>query len=273
MNKQQATDYIIEQLQSGVGEQEIIHALSQQLKASPQIVSKFVAQVVEDQKLLQPVSAPPVSGPPVSGPPAPVESAQVVLPPWLQPEVSGGHAAASSSSFSFAPAGVRSAPAAPRVAPAVRAATAAAPEKAQFAAQVELSPQDQAELEDLVLKALLKKRKQSDIIMAVCERSGIDWDHAQRLVAQVSSRNRKKLVSGQNMIIIPICIIAILAGLALVGAGAVESFTLYKAFADPLTVTTTSDPREIIWGFIAGSVLVLGGGFGLIRALQEQFDE
>lgn len=261
MNKQQATDYIIQQLQAGCAEDEITQALSQQLKVSPQIVGKFVAQVVQDQNRF----------PPPVKPPNPVDTHEVLLPPWLQSE---SFEPASSSPNLPASQNMRSNPVFAASA-GVSAVVQPEPqvEKAQFANQVKLSPQEQAELEELILKALLKSRKQSDIILSICERTGLGWDQAQRMVAKVASHNRRKLVSGQNKLIIPLCILAILTGLALLAAAGIESYQVYAALSDGQTIGRNSDPREILWGLSLGFVMLIGGGFGLFRALQQQFDE
>ncbi len=58
-----------------------------------------------------------------------------------------------------------------------------------------LSPGDQARLEKAILAALSKQRRQSDVVMMVCERTGMSWDQSQRLVAEVSMKNRKSLKS------------------------------------------------------------------------------
>lgn len=133
-------------------------------------------------------------------------------------------------------------------------------------------------LEDLILKALTKNRRQDDIVMKVCERTGMTWDQAQRLVAQVAANNRKKLTSDQNKIFIPISIIVILGGFTLVLASASEMLALVRSFLAFQSGATTILPEVDITvrgapiAFITGLGLALGGFVGLVRSVQSQFD-
>jgi len=136
----------------------------------------------------------------------------------------------------------------------------------------------QDELEEMIIKALNKDQRQSDIVMEVCEQTGMSWNQAQRLVAQVSTKNRGRLVSRQNMVIIPLAALALLAGLALIYASVSEWLVVVNLF-DEVGSEISSQASEVeyvlregLWGFIVGISLFLGGLYGLIRALQSHFD-
>lgn len=132
----------------------------------------------------------------------------------------------------------------------------------------------QEALEKMVLDALKKNRRHSDIVMMVCEQTGSSWDQAQRLVGRVASQNRKSLITRQNTLIIPLTLVAILAGLALVTAGVDEGLKAAASAADGLGYEDISQIEYIIrygiWGFVLGFTLLIGGIYGLIRALQAQ---
>jgi hypothetical protein len=102
----------------------------------------------------------------------------------------------------------------------------------------------------------------------------MSWHEAQRLVSRVQAENRKKLGSKQAWIILPICIVIILAGLGLVGASVNEFYSLSTAMiesnANPImAVSGTSSAIRILPYLIIGLGLVLGGGIGLWRSLAQ----
>jgi hypothetical protein len=126
----------------------------------------------------------------------------------------------------------------------------------------------------MVVKELGKNRKQSDVVMQVCEQTGLNWDQAQRLVARIATKNRKKLTSKQNRIFIPLAAIALLVGLALIAASISEVLDAAAHASDVVQDANEVEfiVREVFWGFVTGGALLLGGIAGLIRALQTQFD-
>ncbi len=207
MNKQEAINYIQNELERNRPQEEIAAELSQQLNAPPDLVRKFVSQVASEPIPTQQQPSPP---------PAKLAGAEVQPPPT------------------------------------------------------------QDELEEMIFKALSKNQRHSDIVMEVCEMTGMSWNQAQRLVAQVSTKNRRQLISRQNMVIIPLAALALLAGLALIYASASEGLELAR-MGNMDNVLNQADEveyiiREGLWGFILGISLFIGGLYGLIRALQSHFD-
>ncbi|MFC1878745.1 hypothetical protein ACFLZW_02415 [Chloroflexota bacterium] len=254
MDKQEAVNFIFEELGKDRPQADIAAELSGKLGAPAEMVAKFVAQVAgKEQSQSSPVAP--------TGPPP------------------GAQAAPSSS------------PAQPAVAPAAEppaAATTAAAQAflqgnampVQEAGPVQKStpaPEDDPELEAIILKALGKSKRHSDVVVMVCEQTGLNWEQAQRVVARVETRNRKSLTAKQNRLVLPLTIIAIIVGIALIAAGISEGYAAAAQFQD----ITTGDGyvpnieyiiREGIWTIGTGGALLLGGIAGLIVFLQKQFD-
>ena len=126
-------------------------------------------------------------------------------------------------------------------------------------------------LEKMILDRLSKSSKFSDVVMAVCEQTGMSWKDAERLVAQVKQRNHKKLVTRQNLLVIPLAIVALLAGLALVIASISEGYKLAMSIQSGEIPSMDNGARQIPWALATGFLLIVGGGTGLIWALKEQF--
>jgi hypothetical protein len=133
-------------------------------------------------------------------------------------------------------------------------------------------------VEKFVLQMLSKNRKTSDTVLAVCERTGLDWNDGQRLVAHIAAKNQKTLKTKQNRLPMILSIIAIVAGALLLFAGISESFTIYSVVrmaqsTEEMVVTAASQEflRRAFWSLITGSALLIGGAIGLFISLRSQF--
>ncbi len=138
-----------------------------------------------------------------------------------------------------------------------------------------LSPGDQARLEKAILAALSKQRRQSDVVMMVCERTGMSWDQAQRLVAEVSMKNRKSLNRRQGMVQILLSLLAVLAGLALIFLVLSELYTFYRLYTQPEAMGTAPYAvldRYTITAGVLGVLLFLGGITGMVLGIRKRLD-
>jgi hypothetical protein len=158
MNKQEATEYILRQLDGGYSPAEIAQQLSQQLKAPVNVVEHFVAQVAAQPRPAQPAQqeaaaheAAQVTTPQAD--PLPEQAYPVYVPP----------------------------PEAPIQTPAT--APKAYPAPSPTSKNRDLL--DDPELAKTVWSMLRKGRKRSDVTMWVCEKTGVEWTLAQRFVAEV----------------------------------------------------------------------------------------
>ncbi len=278
MDKQEAIGFIQRELQNGRSQEEIVTALSQKLNAPPDVVRKFVTQVAARQTP-EPAAQPATPTPAPARPAARLASsanAQVFncpictgsLPIPDAPIVICRHCGNSIE----VPAELRRQRAPEPAAP--QQAAAAQPEKPVIPGAI-APPVVDEELEKFVLGSLSKNRRHSDIVMDICERTGMNWDQAQRLVAQVGAKNRKKLVARQNMLIMPVSFMAVIIGIALLLAGIVDAKSYADYFANPQnypTGPTGNIDRYTLFGVFTGIALILGGAAGLFRAFQTHME-
>jgi hypothetical protein len=145
-------------------------------------------------------------------------------------------------------------------------------------AEKTLASLNNPELEKYVISELAKNRKRSDIVMAICERTGAHWSEAQRFVGQVSAQKHTTIHARKNRLIIPLCIGAIVMGFI---------FTLGTAYPMVYLVSgRTSEFYEKVnmagslgdyfnaapYIFGTGIVLIAGGIIGLVTAMQSQME-
>jgi uncharacterized membrane protein len=65
-----------------------------------------------------------------------------------------------------------------------------------------------------VITELGKHRNPNDIVMEVCERSGMKWSDAQQFMQRVQSEYRSEITGRQNPLLIVMGVTAVIAGLA-----------------------------------------------------------
>lgn len=287
MDKQQALQFIHSQQAAGVPADQIAQELSRQLGAPLEVVRNFVQQNLP----VAPVAPPP--------PPFQVPSPAVPLSDFSIEEDFVDLDTAPGDFYVDAPnepdLTYSEAPldeSIPMPSPYAEFTEAPAPPEGAFARTIDPdSPAIPGALDEVtpskldedpavaaeVMKMLGKSTKLSDVVMMVCERYNLDWKESQRVVARIQSRNRKQIARRQNNIIIPICILAILGGGALILAGIVEFVNLQAKLTYSQQIGNTLLVNEaeyflryVIPWVVTGVGVFAGGCFGLYKAIQHQ---
>jgi hypothetical protein len=286
MDKQQATQHILDRLRSSYSADEITNELSRMLNAPPEVTRRFVDQVISQHPEAVPAPPPddieipdwmqsisiesPINSDPVQAVEPLDQSIYSDLPPNLQTLLDGNdsYVAPSLTEPDHEPAdsaGIDLPLQAKFIPPNERNDNAKNGDESQAI--------DLEELSDYVLDQLKKQRRHNDIVETVCDRTGWHWNKSQRFVARVKTKNYEQLQSGQNRVIILVGIGIILAGLvmALNGASTIYEYAKIVTFAktNPEALLDTS-PQPIIFALAAtftGLGMIVGGGFGVGRAM------
>jgi len=260
VEKQQAIDFILEKLDLQRSKEEISSLLAQQINASPAQVGNFVDQVIQQRKatlaILQ-TEPDPVAVPSIS------EEKQTgnSIPPDPSLDSSGMNPALVPEEPPLARQGL------------------AAEDTLPPCEKHHLPKLSDENIEKSITSALNVNHDLDDVILAVCEKTGLTWDQAQGFVANVATQNRKNIVLHQNLIFIPLSALAILAGFILFHAGFSEGYslgsTLLNRAADkPFVIppNAAGTVQSAPWAILTGLGLAVGGIFGLFRALKSQFE-
>lgn len=250
MNKAQAIQIIREEYQNGYSPTDIAQNLCQRLSAPFGLVYQFVMQTLDAE--IEPAEEPI----PPPAPLAPPESIEPAIP---------GYETLSTQ----APIEPEDPPA--ETTPAPVFTSAAAPDwKA-----LEQNPK----VEKFVVQMLTSNQKSSEAVMAICERTGLSWDEAQRLVSRIAAKNHKMLKARQNRGPLILSLIALSVGGVLIFAGVGEALTIYATLqgtqsGEELVLRAASQEflRRTFWALVIGGSLLLGGAVGLFMALRNQFE-
>jgi hypothetical protein len=120
------------------------------------------------------------------------------------------------------------------------------------------------EITAYIVTELGKHRNPNDIIIAVCERSGMKWSDAQQFMQRVQSEHRSEITGRQNLLLIVLGVITVIAGLVVsIGASAVTLFGLNFEFD-----YVPYGGNLLIFG--VGLAMMAGGGIGLWKIVKQR---
>jgi len=268
MDKQEAIDFVLDELDKGRSLQDITAALSRQLGAPGDLVGKFVAQTADRYQQSKAQGRQPVA---YSQQPS-AYSLQPIADS-LQPTAYSQQAAINPPPLARDAMGMAADEPIPEPnAPYVP------PETVETSPRVEQEPAVSAVLEKFILDELGKNKRDSDVALEVVERTGWDFRQAQRMVSRVGARNYKKVAARQNCLIIPLALVALVAGLVLLGASVIEAYQIRFLLPSPNDLNmeqvqaAVERGRDLPWAFVTGLALSVGGCIGLISAIRKQME-
>lgn len=284
MDQKQANQHILSCLQAGYQPDEICEELSRILKAPPELVSRFVDQVVTNHPEAVPA--------PLAAAPAAIETAEGAQTPEAQPQATPPTSLPQTTNNSLPPGLQAILQESPSIAPAVEPVPTQEPESAPKPAPPQRAEANNPfedvgitrsteesgniDLQSLgkeVLDQLKKQHRQNDIIESVCHQTGWHWNKAQRFVARIKTQNHDLLQSRQNNVIIIVGIGIIIVGLVmgLNGISVLAEYAKLIPFAQTNPeIMLEYEPREIVFAIAAsvtGFGMIIGGLFGIARVV------
>ena len=128
------------------------------------------------------------------------------------------------------------------------------------------------ELTTLIIKELGKHRDRNQIIQRICERSGLNWKEAERLIILVEAQHRRTIVVRQTPLLLFLSIGTLLLGIGLL---AFNMQVLAAFFQSDLLSQVLSLPSSYykILGLITGLGMTVGGAVGLWKAFGAIFPD
>jgi hypothetical protein len=209
MSKQEATDFVLDELAKRRDRNDIIQALCYKTGGSFEQVKRFV-QLVESQDrppAVMPISqpAPPVQAPP----PASIKPVRPAATDGTRAQAqSPARPVESSRPTTMAPAVT--------VAAAPKPAVPAPPPPPPPVTAIQGDGLDTPENVAFVVKEIAGHRHRNDVIMALCEKTATPWNDVQRFVQKVESENRQAITARQSPLLLMIGAGLIIAGLFVV---------------------------------------------------------
>lgn len=264
MKQQEAVDFIRAEMTKARTVKQISADLSVKLNAPQDVVEKFVKKIVDETVATDFLTSAAIHAP-VSPP--------VVDPATFEALLTAGQAHPEAKVQSSSKPDLPSDAHKP---PASRAEAAEPPAAGQPPEFIKSPKYDDPAIESFVLQELGKQQNRDDVVLRLCELTGMSWSEAQNAVARVQARGRKRTTANQKMIVASLSLIALVAGVILSAAALSQAASLLTVVGDLAASTPEQlqhlygNSHQLFWAFILGIALGIGGLVSLIIAIRKK---
>jgi hypothetical protein len=128
------------------------------------------------------------------------------------------------------------------------------------------------ELTPFIIKELTKHHDRKDIIRNVCERGGLDWKDAERLITLVEANNKHTIATRQTPLLLFLSIGTLLLGIGLLAFNMQILLAFFQRDVLGQILSLQSSYYRIL-GLITGLGMTVGGLVGLWKAFGAIFPE
>lgn len=118
------------------------------------------------------------------------------------------------------------------------------------------------EITDLIIRKMGSHSSRNEIIIAICEKSGLDWTDAEKLIQQVEEEHHGKIATRQSPVLIFISILTIIGGAGLLIYGIMFFLGFYQAETGQRVLLLGAGYLRIL-SMVAGLGMLGGGLYGL----------
>ena len=128
------------------------------------------------------------------------------------------------------------------------------------------------ELTTFIVKELGKQRSRQDIIQKVCERGGLNWKDAERLITLVEAQHKRTIATRQTPLLLFLSIGTLLIGIGLLAFNLQILLAFFQRDVLGQILSLQSSSYQII-GLVTGLSMTVGGMVGLWKAFGAIFPE
>lgn len=128
------------------------------------------------------------------------------------------------------------------------------------------------ELTAFIIKELTRRHERKEIVRKVCERGGLDWKGAERLVDLVEAQHRRTIATGQTPLLLFFSIGTLLLGLGLLAMNLQYLLAFFQRDVVGQVLSLRGSYYQIL-GLITGLGMTVGGLVGLWRAMGAIFPD
>lgn len=126
------------------------------------------------------------------------------------------------------------------------------------------------EITNLIINELGKHHNRNEIILAVCEKGGLNWTQAEQFIEQVEEQHKGTITERQSPILIAISVVTAIAGLVLVGYGTLFFVDFFQEDTFGRALLLRTGYLKIV-SMLTGLGMLGGGLYGLYKTLFQLF--
>jgi hypothetical protein len=123
---------------------------------------------------------------------------------------------------------------------------------------------DPATLTEHVVRDLSRHRSRNDILMSICNASGMDWTEAQRFLHQVEQNQGEAIAARRRPLLVIMSLVAIVGGLLTAGGVVIATLDGWIVFLLQLPIPYLGN---VVY-FSLGVLAFVGGLVGLQSAMK-----
>ena len=128
------------------------------------------------------------------------------------------------------------------------------------------------ELTAFIIKELSRHRTRRDIIQRVCERGGLNWKQAERLITLIEAKYRRTVTVQQAPLLLFLSIGVLLLGISLLGFNLQILLAFFQKDVLEQILSLQSSSYRVI-GLVTGLGMTIGGLVGLWKSFGTIFPE
>ena len=128
------------------------------------------------------------------------------------------------------------------------------------------------ELTNLIVKELSKHRDRKEITRIVCEQSYLNWNEAEKLVAEVAENNKRRIAARQSPFLLAVSLITLLAGIGLLAYG-IRFLFIFSQESTWMQILSLRSGYYVIGELVTGIGMTGGGLFGAWKTVASLLPE
>jgi hypothetical protein len=122
---------------------------------------------------------------------------------------------------------------------------------------------DLQEFKPYILKQLTRGKNIDDIILHVCEKTGVSWQSAREYVNIVNEENRDDIVLGQSPLLAGLALVMFLAGAGMILSTIYRIYTVYTGSPQDLSYFLKENLSSMLRFVITGIIMIIGSLKGM----------
>ncbi len=134
-----------------------------------------------------------------------------------------------------------------------------------------MAAQISEELEDQIVERLTGAEDENDIILDICEKTGLGWADVQAEVERLKLENKDEIVVGQSPLLMISALFIFLTGLGLMGYSIYQAVLYYSGFSATFVLYLSVSIQGVIGTFILGLAMMIGSLKGMSTVWESIF--
>ncbi len=119
------------------------------------------------------------------------------------------------------------------------------------------------EVTEKILHDLTDARDIDDIVMEVCEKTGLGWEEVEKYVNRLSIEDKSAITLAQSPLLVLVALGTFLAGVVVILYGLYQAYLINLTNSQALVLYLVTNGSGLFWNFILGTAMITGSLKGM----------